>query len=214
MEEGKNPVVIVGTGPEAKIAADILGVQEVLVYGFLSTDDKFDLDDINDVPVLGALIGEEAETLLDDEYMKIAVAEREIPKRHQVVDYLRDKKPELVTVMHPSVILSPHARIGRGNIIQPLVVIHANAMIGSFNLIETGVVIEPEVEIGDFCTIQAGAIIARGAAIQPDVFIGHGAIIGPKVQLGQGAVIGAGSVVLREVDEFTTVFGNPAKKVG
>ncbi len=44
-----------------------------------------------------------------------------------------------------------------------------------------------------------------------DVWIGENAIILPGVHIGNGAVIGAGSVVTRDVDDFSMVGGNPAK---
>lgn len=213
-EDSQMPILIVGTGPEARAALDIAASLDVMAYGFIAPAEKTDLTEINDVPVVGPINGQDAATLLEEEHMKILVAEREIPMRKNIVDYLRTKKPEQVTLIHPSAIVSPYAKTGKGCIIHPYVVIQANAMVGSFNLIETGVSIEPDAEIGDFCTLQAGARIGRGAVIQPEVFIGAGAIIGPEVRIGMGAIIGAGSVVLRNVPEGKTMFGNPAKAVG
>ena len=39
------------------------------------------------------------------------------------------------------------------------------------------------------------------------------ATILPRIKIGNDAIIGAGSVVVRNVEENTTVFGNPAKKI-
>jgi len=50
--------------------------------------------------------------------------------------------------------------------------------------------------------------------IENDVFIGARSIILKGVTLGQGCVIGAGSVVASNVDAFSIVVGNPAKKIG
>lgn len=44
--------------------------------------------------------------------------------------------------------------------------------------------------------------------------IGAGAIIGPGITIGRFAMIGMGSVVTRDVPDFSIVCGNPAKKVG
>ena len=40
-----------------------------------------------------------------------------------------------------------------------------------------------------------------------------GAMILPGVQVGDGVVIGAGSVVVRDVEDYAIVVGNPAQKV-
>ena len=47
-----------------------------------------------------------------------------------------------------------------------------------------------------------------------DVWIGADVIILPKVtKIGDGAVIGAGAVVTKNVDPYTIVAGNPARKI-
>ena len=46
-----------------------------------------------------------------------------------------------------------------------------------------------------------------------DVWIGYGAIILSGVQIGEGSVIAAGSVVTKDVEPYTVVGGNPARKI-
>ena len=49
--------------------------------------------------------------------------------------------------------------------------------------------------------------------IGDDVWIGLGAIIGSGVRIGQGAVIAAGSVVVKDVEPYAIVGGNPARLI-
>ena len=44
-------------------------------------------------------------------------------------------------------------------------------------------------------------------------WVGMGAMILPGVQIGDGVVIGAGSVVVRDVEDYAVVVGNPAKAI-
>ncbi|ESA38812.1 acetyltransferase [Leptolyngbya sp. Heron Island J] len=46
-----------------------------------------------------------------------------------------------------------------------------------------------------------------------DVWIGHEAMIMPGVQVGHGAIIAAQSVVVKDVEPYTIVGGNPAKMI-
>jgi acetyltransferase-like isoleucine patch superfamily enzyme len=50
--------------------------------------------------------------------------------------------------------------------------------------------------------------------IQDDVWIGNNVVILPGCKfIGRGAVIGAGSIVTKNVDPYTIVVGNPARKL-
>lgn len=47
--------------------------------------------------------------------------------------------------------------------------------------------------------------------IERDCWIGYGAIIVTGVHIGRGAIVAAGSVVLKDVEPYSIVAGNPAK---
>lgn len=49
--------------------------------------------------------------------------------------------------------------------------------------------------------------------VEKDVWIGYGAIIVSGVRIGRGSIVAAGSVVLRDVEPYSIVGGNPAKVI-
>jgi maltose O-acetyltransferase len=49
--------------------------------------------------------------------------------------------------------------------------------------------------------------------IGPDCWIGMGVSILPGVKIGEGCVIGAGSVVAKDLPDFSIAVGNPAKVI-
>ena len=49
--------------------------------------------------------------------------------------------------------------------------------------------------------------------IEDDAWLGTGAIILPNIRIGTGAVVGAGSVVTKDVPDFTVVGGVPARTI-
>lgn len=55
--------------------------------------------------------------------------------------------------------------------------------------------------------------LTRKVNIGNYVWIGTASIILPGVRIGEGAVVAAGSVVSRNVDDYSVVAGNPAKKI-
>jgi maltose O-acetyltransferase len=62
---------------------------------------------------------------------------------------------------------------------------------------------------------QSSAFEDKGADIEvgDHAWVGYGAVVLPGVSIGEGAVVGAGAVVTRDVEPWTIVAGNPARKV-
>lgn len=55
--------------------------------------------------------------------------------------------------------------------------------------------------------------LERVSTVGDDVWIGYGAIILSGVSIGKGAIIGAGSVVTKDVQNYSIYAGSPAKKI-
>ena len=55
--------------------------------------------------------------------------------------------------------------------------------------------------------------VGWGVKIGNDCWIGAGAIILNGLTIGDGAVVGAGAVVTKDVEPYTIVVGNPARKI-
>lgn len=60
---------------------------------------------------------------------------------------------------------------------------------------------------------EKGEIITKAIAIEDNAWIGFNCIIHKGVTIGKGAIISAGSVVLKDVEPFTIVAGNPAQLI-
>jgi acetyltransferase-like isoleucine patch superfamily enzyme len=57
-------------------------------------------------------------------------------------------------------------------------------------------------------------VISKTVQIEDYVWIGTRVLIMPGINIGKGAVVGAGSIVTKNVEPYTIVAGNPAKKIG
>lgn len=101
--------------------------------------------------------------------------------------------------------------------------IHPGAVIGKGVFIDhgMGVVIGETCEIGDNVLIYQGVTLGgtgkdtgkRHPTIKENVLIGTGAkVLGPII-IGANSKIGAGSVVLKDVPEYSTVVGVPGRAV-
>lgn len=50
--------------------------------------------------------------------------------------------------------------------------------------------------------------------IEDDVWIGTYAVIMPGISIGKFSIIGSGAVVTKNVEDYSIMVGNPAKKIG
>lgn len=63
--------------------------------------------------------------------------------------------------------------------------------------------------------VEKDVLTRPALVIGHDVWIGEMAIILPGVKsIGNGAIIGAGSIVTKDVEPYSIMVGNPAKKIG
>ena len=105
--------------------------------------------------------------------------------------------------------------------------------IGCNSQINPGTAIYGDVAIGENVMIAPNCMIAggnhnfkdnnipmifqgsneKGIVIEDDVWIGANSVIVDGVKIGRGAVIAAGSVVVKDVDEFAVFAGVPAVKI-
>lgn len=105
--------------------------------------------------------------------------------------------------------------------------------IGNYTQINPGTAIYGKVSIGDNVMVAPNCMIAggnhkfeniqipmilqgsneKGIVIEDDVWIGANSVIVDGVRIGKGSIIAAGSVVVKNVDQYTVVAGVPAIKI-
>ncbi|WP_304524088.1 acyltransferase [Demequina rhizosphaerae] len=138
---------------------------------------------------------------------------------HENVGYFDDLR-----VGRDCVISAPHKLvIGRRVAIGPHSTVQVDGFIGDFVLIgmrvqiigrhdhairEAGVPMMDSTWVGDRPGTADDAV-----HIGRDVWIGASAVVLSGVRIGDGAVVAAGSVVVKDVEPYSIVAGNPARRV-
>lgn len=209
----ENPVIIFGANGLGVCALDIFQENNITVYAFLDDAENLHDTEINFTPVLGRtddvkflkLIGKKCEAFVatDDNSLRKGITEMLLTKR----------KVMPVNAVHPHAYLATSASIGSGNLVQAGVIINSQVTIANHCIFNTQATIDYGAEIQDFVQIGTGAVINAHVVIEEGAFIGSGVLIVSGVKIGKNARVGAGSVVLQDVPEGKTVFGNPAKEV-
>jgi UDP-2-acetamido-3-amino-2,3-dideoxy-glucuronate N-acetyltransferase len=122
----------------------------------------------------------------------------------------------------------PGAHIGSDCNICDHVFIENDVIVGNNVTIKSGVQLWDGLRVGNDVFIGPNATFTNDkypvsgnrdyknltTTIEDNVSIGANATILPGITIGHGAVVGAGSVVTKNVEPNTTVYGNPAKSFG
>lgn len=182
--------------------------------GFLNDNEK---GEINGAPVLGKITKEIVDEFLKDPnvyfFYSLISVKLNFSFIHKLTD-LEIPRDRFATLIHPTAVVSKFAEIGFGTSIQPFVSIGPNTKIGDH------VHIFAQSLIGHGATLEKYSYVANNACIGADVYLAEGAYLGTNattleyVKLGKWSISGIGAVVLKDVDDYAKVVGNPAKQIG
>ncbi|OJS99877.1 acetyltransferase [Marinobacter nauticus] len=118
---------------------------------------------------------------------------------------------KLVSVFHPSAVVSPHATVGSGTVVFANAAINACATLGEGCIVNTGAIVEHDCVVGDFSHLSPNSVLAGGVTIGRKVWVGAGATVKQLVVLGDEVTVGMGSTVLRDESAGQTIVGVPAR---
>lgn len=117
----------------------------------------------------------------------------------------------LVPIVHPAAVVSPHASIGVGTVVFANAVVNPCAVVGAGVIVNTGAVVEHDCVIGDFSHISPNAVLAGGVKLGQKVWVGACASVKQLTSIGQASIVGMGAVVIKDVESGVTAMGNPAR---
>ncbi|HEX8384143.1 MAG TPA: NeuD/PglB/VioB family sugar acetyltransferase [Sphingomonas sp.] len=128
-----------------------------------------------------------------------------------LAERLRTRGARFATVIHPSAVTSPTAKLGEGVIVGTHAGPGVDTVLGDFVTLNSYSGIGHDAAVGDFTTISGHVDITGGTQIGEGVFIGSNSSILPRVRIGDWANVGAGSIVYRTIKSGQTVYAPPAK---
>lgn len=188
-----------GASGHAKVIIDILRKSGVEITGLF--DDNPDIKELYGLKVLGKYEGQEL-----DKPLIISIGDNKI--RQMVSQKI---KAFFGKAIYAEAIISPSAIIDEGTVVMQGAVIQASAHIGKHVIINTCASVDHDCKIGNFAHISPQSSLCGNVEVGEGTHIGAGATIIPNIKIGKWCKIGAGAVVIRDVPDFVTVVGNPAK---
>ena len=201
-------VAIFGASGHGKVVADLA---EVCGFGVVFFDEAYPKQtNIEHWQVLGGFADLIAK---EDEYPCAIVAIGNNKVRVKLANQLADAGIELMTLVHPSAVVSQYAAIGKGTVVFANAVINAFAQVGDNVIINTGAVVEHDCVVASGSHVSPNAALAGGVVVGGCSWIGIGAAVRQFVRIGEYTVIGANSAVINDIPQQVTAVGVPAKVI-
>ncbi len=118
---------------------------------------------------------------------------------------------EMISAIHPSVIIGENVQIGKGSVIMPGAIVNSNANIGNHCIINTNASVGHDGNMGDFSSIASGVCTGGNFSLGTYSVISLGANVIENINIREHSVVGAGSLVVNDVEPYTVVYGSPAR---
>lgn len=141
----------------------------------------------------------------------ISVGDNDI--RADLYNKIAERGGNVVTLIHPTAVVSKYSKIGKGVCIHALSVVSADTVIGDDCVVSHNDLVTHGVRMGNHCFMASNIVLGANTIMHDYAFIGSGAtVISTKAkELGYHSVVGAGAVVTKPVPNNAVVAGNPAK---
>lgn len=128
--------------------------------------------------------------------------------------YLRLKgRVQFFTFIDPRAIIGKFNHIEEGCVILAGCIISNNVKLGKFTAVLEKTIVGHDSVLGEFCSLMPNVDIGGECTIGDKVLLGTNATIIPRRSIVDDVIVGAGSVVIRNIKNKCTVYGNPAKKL-
>lgn len=206
-------VVIIGAGGHAQVVADILmrmrdTGEPVTPVGYLDDNPTLQGQTRLGIPVLGR-VGDLGRIPHD----AVIVALGDNGTRRRIFERLSRAGEQFAIAQHPSAVIAPDVRLGRGSMVCARAVVNPGAILGDNIILNTASTVDHHSRIGDHAHLAPGVHTGGEVDIGEGCLIGIGATVMPRCRVGDRAVVGAGALVQKDLPADVVAVGVPARPV-
>jgi sugar O-acyltransferase (sialic acid O-acetyltransferase NeuD family) len=201
-------IAILGASGHGKVVGDIAlmgGYSDIVFFDDLWPD-KISIGNWSIVGSIDTLISSAIK--FDSVIVGIGNNQARIEKYNKLT---KVKSVSLVTLKHPSAVVSKFAQIGLGSVICAGAIVNIDSIIGDAVIVNTNATVDHDCRLANGVHISPGAHLSGGVHVGTNSWVGVGACVKQNVHIGSNVIIGAGAVVVSDIYDDTVVVGNPAR---
>ncbi|MBC7552683.1 MAG: acetyltransferase [Taibaiella sp.] len=115
------------------------------------------------------------------------------------------------TAIHADAYLSGRATVGEGTVVMAGARVNPDTRIGRHCIINTSASVDHDCVLGDYVHISPNATLSGTVTVGEGTHIGAGAAVIQGIKIGRWCTIGAGAAVIKDIPDYATAVGCPAK---
>jgi len=205
-EKHMKKIIIVGAGGHAAELRDYItyinktsGIN-LEIEGFLDDDEEaYNAYDYSE-PFLGTISAHV--TRKDVDYL-MGIAN--IKYRRPIIERFEGDGATFTGLIHPTALISPSAKIGKGVIISHNSSLGPKVVIGDHNILNSRCTIGHDTVIGSFNFISPQVALSGHTIIGDENMIGVNSCTIPGIKVGSNNVIAAGTIIFKQVGDGQTL---------
>lgn len=212
---GMKKLVIVGAGGFGREVMWQLTKESVQgkyydILGYVDDDYKLEGKIIDNYPVIGNI---EWLKNYPDEIAAVICIGNSCIRKNIYERIVENSKIEFPSIITEDVKYSDTVTFGKGCIICLSNILTVNIKLGDFVISNLDCTIGHDVVIDDFVTLYPSVNVSGNVHIGMCSEIGTGSNIIQGKDIGKNVIVGAGSVVVKDIPEFCTAVGTPARPI-
>ena len=187
-------IAIIGAGGHGKVVGEIALLNKYNIINFF--DDR--ADDIKEFPftVVGTLNYLKG-CLKNYDAFFVAIGDNQL--RHEKIMWLKNKRVNLVNLLHPNSTISKFSYFGKGICVVANAVVNPGTEIKDGVIINTSASIDHDCEIGSYAHISPNCSISGGVKVGKFTHLGSGTSVHPGIKIGHFVKTGIGSKIYKNL---------------
>tara|TARA_A100001015_G_C14876311_1_gene666478 strand:- start:79 stop:678 length:600 start_codon:yes stop_codon:yes gene_type:complete len=187
-------IAIIGAGGHGKVVGEIALLNQYKIIHFF--DDK--KNNSKDFPFnISGTVDYLKQHLENYDSFFVAIGQNKI--RYNLIESLKVKKINIVSLIHPRATISKFTSVGIGTCVMANAVINPGTKVNNGVIINTSASIDHDCLINDFAHISPNCSLSGGVKVGKFSHLGTGTSVHPEINIGDNVKIAAGSKIYKNI---------------